>query len=85
MNLKFGFPIASTFALITWIATLFAKEFISKLKVRYTKLRDWIIVISVFYEKRLKKSMADQKIDDEEAQNLKKKFIIITLLKEMIL
>ena len=33
----------------------------SKLKIRYTKLRDWINVITLLYEKTLGESMIDEK------------------------
>ena len=42
------------------------------MKIRYTKLRDWINVITLLYEKTLKQSMVDKKIDEKEAQELKK-------------
>ena len=47
-------------------------EYISKLKIRYTKLKDWINVITLLYEKTLKQSMIDKKIDEKEAMELKK-------------
>ena len=67
-----GIIISSSTALLTSIAILITNEFISKLKVRYTKLRDWINVITFLYEKTLKSSMIDRKIDEKEAQELKK-------------
>ena len=42
------------------------------MKIRYTKLRDWINVITLLYDKTLKTSMSDKKIDEKEAQELKK-------------
>ena len=56
-----GIIISSSTALLTSIAILITKEYISKLKIRYTKLRDWINVITLLYEKTLKKSMIDKK------------------------
>ena len=56
-----GIVISSSAALLTSIAILITNEYISKLKIRYTKLRDWINVITVLYEKTLKKSMVDKK------------------------
>ena len=44
----------------------------SKSKLRYTKLRDWIIFITILYEKTLNQSMSDKKIDEKEALELKK-------------
>ena len=56
-----GIIISSSTALITSIAILITNEYISKLKIRYTKLRDWINVITLLYEKTLKQSMVDKK------------------------
>ena len=67
-----GIVISSSTALLTSIAILITNEYISKLKIRYTKLRDWIHVITLLYEQALKKSMVDKKIDEKEAQELKK-------------
>ena len=63
--------ISSGTALLTSIAILITNEYISKLKIRYTKLRDWINVITLLYEKTLKESMIDKKIDQREAEQLK--------------
>ena len=67
-----GFIISSSTALFTSIAVLITNEYNTKLKIRYTKLGDWINVITLFYEKTLKQSMLDAKIDEKEAQELKK-------------
>ena len=67
-----GIIISSSTALLTSIAILITNEYISKLKIRYTKLRDWINVIILLYEKTLKQSMVDKKIDEKETQELKK-------------
>ena len=56
-----GIVVSSSTALLTSIAILITNEYISKLKIRYTKLRDWINVITLLYEKTLKKSMVDKK------------------------
>ena len=71
INPSIGIPIASCSALVTSIAILITNEYISKLKIRYTKLRDWINVITLLYEKTLKQSMIDKKIDEKEAEQLK--------------
>ena len=63
--------ISSTTVLLTSIAILITNEYISKLKVRYTKLRDWINVITLLYETTLKETMIDRKIDQKEAEQLK--------------
>ena len=57
-----GIIISSSTALLTSIAILISNEYISKLKISYTKLRDWINVITLLYEKTLKESMVDKKI-----------------------
>ena len=72
INPAAGIIISSSTAFLTSIAILITNEYISKLKIRYTKLRDWINVITLLYEKTLKQSMVDKKIDEREAQELKK-------------
>ena len=69
-----GIVISSSTALLTSIAILITNEYVSKLKIRYTTLRDWIIVITLLYGKTLKQSMVDKKIDEKEAQELKKSY-----------
>ena len=71
INPGVGIIISSSTALLNSIAILITNEYISKLKIRYTKLRDWINVITLLYEKTLKTSMVDKKIDEKEAQELK--------------
>ena len=66
-----GIIISSSTALLTSIAILITNEFISKLKIRYTKLRDWINVITLLYEKTLKESMIDKVSNQKEADQLK--------------
>ena len=66
-----GIVISSSTALLTSIAILITNEYISKLKIRYTKLRDWINVITLLYEKTLKEFMIDKKNDQKEAEQLK--------------
>ena len=66
-----GIIISSSTALLTSIAILITNEYISKLKIRYTKLRDWINVITLLYEKVSKESMIDKTIDQKEADQLK--------------
>ena len=67
-----GVVISSSTALLTSIAILITNEYVSKLKIRYTKLRDWINFITILYEKTLNQSMIDKKIDEKEASELKK-------------
>ena len=47
LNPKAGFVISSSIALLTSIAILITKEYISKLKLRYTKLRGWINLLTI--------------------------------------
>ena len=67
-----GIIISNSTALLSSIAILFTNEYLSKLKIRYTKLRNWIDVNTSLYEKTLKQSMVHKKIDEKEAQELKK-------------
>ena len=67
-----GIVLTSSTALLTSLASLITNEYISKLKLRYTKLRDWINFITIPYEKTLNQSMIDKKVDDKEALELKK-------------
>ena len=70
-----GIVLTSSTALLTTLAILITKEYISKLNLRYTKLRDWIIFITILYEKTLNQSMPDKRYarrDEKEALELKK-------------
>ena len=60
-NPSTGIVLTSSTALITSLAILVTNENISKLKLRYTKLRDWINFITILYEKTLSQSMIDKK------------------------
>ena len=66
-----GIIISSSTALLTSIAILITNEYISKLKIRYTNLRDCNNVITLLYEKTLKESMIDKKINEKESEQLK--------------
>ena len=57
-----GMMCASSILFLSSIATRITNEYLSKLKIRYTKLRDWIHVITLLLEKTLKQSMVDKKI-----------------------
>ena len=61
INPSVGIVISSSTALLTSIAILITNEYISKLNIRYTKLKDWINVITLLYEKTLQQSMIDKK------------------------
>ena len=60
-NPSVGIIASSSTAFLTSIAILITNEYISKLKIRYTKLGDWLHVITLLYEKTLKQSMVDEK------------------------
>ena len=66
INPGLGNIISSSTALLTSFAILITNEYISKLKIRYTKLRDWINVVTLLYEKTVKQSMVDKKIDEKK-------------------
>ena len=72
LNPSIGIVLTSSTALLTSLAILIANECFSKLELRYTKLRDWIKFITILYEKTSTQSMIDKKIDEKEAQELKK-------------
>ena len=72
INPAAGIIISSSTALLNSIAILLTNEYISVLKLRYTKLRDWINIITLLYEETLEVSMLDKKIDEKEAIELKK-------------
>ena len=69
INPAAGIIISSSTALLTSIAILITNEYISKLKIRYTKLKDWINVITLLYEKTLKESMIDKKLIKRKLSN----------------
>ena len=72
INPSIGIVLTSSTALLTSLAILITNEYISKLKLRYTKLRDWINFITILYEKTLNQSMVVKKIDEKDALDLKK-------------
>ena len=67
-----GLIVSSSTDLLTSIAILITNEYISKLKIRCTKLRDWINVITLLYEKTLKSSMVDKKNWSERIWGIEK-------------
>ena len=72
INSGAGIIISISTALLTSIAILITKEHFSKLKIRFSKLRDWINVITLLNERTSKQTMVDKKIDEKEALELKK-------------
>ena len=71
-NTSIGIVLTSSTALLASIAILTTNDYISKLKLRYTNLRDWMKFFTILYEKTIKESMLDKKIDEKEAEELKK-------------
>ena len=71
INPSVGIVLISSTALLTSVAILITNEYVSKLKICYTKLRDWINVITLLYEKTLKESLIDKKDDQKETEQLK--------------
>ena len=71
INPSLGIVFTSSTALSASKASLITNDYISKLKLRYTKLRDWINVITLLYEKTLKESKIDEKDDQKETEQLK--------------
>ena len=71
INTGLGIVLTSSTALVTSIAFLITNEYKSKIKIRSTKLRDWINFITILYEKTLKESMNDKK-NEREAEELKR-------------
>ena len=69
INPSVGIVISSRTALLTSIAILITNEYISRLKIRYTKLKDWIKFITLLYEKTSKQSMIDKKNDEKKQWN----------------
>ena len=74
LNPNAGGIISFSTALLTSMAILITNEYISKLKMGYTKLRDWINLSTLLHEKTLKRNMVDKKIDEEEALKLRRIF-----------
>ena len=72
INPSIGIIASSSTAFLTSLAIIITNEYKSKLKLRYTKLRDWNNFITILYEKILNQSMIDKKIDEKEALELKK-------------
>ena len=79
INPSIALPIASGSAHHI-MAILITNEYFSKLKVRYTKIRDGINVVSLLHEKTL---MIEITFDEKELLNYKR-YIVIILIKELI-
>ena len=61
LNPSAGIVLSSSVSLLTSVALLITNEYISKLKIRFTKLRDSINMITWLEEKTIKQSMVDKK------------------------
>ena len=72
INPSIGIVLTSSTVFLTSLALLITNEYISKLKLRYTKVRDRISFFTILYEKTLNQSMIDKKIDEKESLELKK-------------
>ena len=72
INASIDKVLTSSTALLSSSAILITSEYISKLKLLYTKLRQGINFTTILYEKTLNQSMIDKKIDEKEALDLKK-------------
>ena len=68
-NPSIGIVLTSSTASLTSIAILITNENISKFELRYTKLGDWINVITLLYEKTLRESMIDKKLIKKKLRN----------------
>ena len=72
LNSGLGVIISTSSALSTSIAILITTEYLLKSKIRYTKVRDWVNLITLLYEKSLIKSMIVKKFVDKKALEFKK-------------
>ena len=71
-NPSIGKVFTSSTALLTSLGILITNEYTSKLKLRYTKLKDWINFITFLYEETLNQFMVVKKNDEKEALELNK-------------
>ena len=82
INPGIGIVLTSSTAFLTSIAILITNEYLSKLKIRYTELREWNSVITLFFEETLKQSMIDKKLIEKKPSNWNR-FIIVILIKDL--
>ena len=64
-----GMITTSGISFLTSISTLITNEYFPKLKIRYTKLMDWVNVTTLLYEKTLKESMNYKKSMKKKVRN----------------
>ena len=74
-----GVPIEGCSSFLASVATLITNENLPKLKLRYTKLKAWIIMITILYEKTLDKPMIHKEIIEKKDRNLKRSSITILI------
>ena len=85
LNLSGGIVVSGSTALLTRIGILITNEYISNLKIRYTKLRDWINAFTSLYKEALETSMVDKKnLMRKKLRNLKR-FLNNTLIRDEIM
>ena len=70
LNWTIGDIATDSTALLTSIAIFITNENLSKLKIKYTKLRDWSNVITLQYAELVKQSMLNRMTYEEEASEL---------------
>ena len=73
-NQRVGLVISSSTALLTSIARLMTSQYLSKLKILYSKTRNWIMVIRRLYGRTLKTSMVYEKISWKRSFRKYKRF-----------
>ena len=64
-----GIISSSSTALLSSVAILITNEYISKLKIRYTKLRNWIKLTTLQHEKAFVQPMVDKELIKEKLKN----------------
>ena len=69
---RVGLFCASSISFLTSVSILNTNKYICKLKKLYTGLGDWIIVITLLYEKTVEQSMIDKEIDKKESLEIRK-------------
>ena len=70
-NFSAGAIVSISTNLLASIAMLITDEYISKWKIRFTKLPDCINLFTLLYEKTLRQSLVEKKIDEKETLFLK--------------
>ena len=79
-----GIVCAGIFSFRSSISASIANEYFSKLKLRHTKLRDWIGVNTLVYEMTSKQTIVDKQIDWKKALVLKKILLIVLITEKKL-